>query len=270
MTAASNNRRASRTLPNSSPSINPSSTAAASTTLAPGSPRSARAQQLKNAAAAKDSSGSDAKQDPSHVTAIYQDIIDDLAMEVIYECHREHKLSYLKLQKHNGSTTTPIKQMFVDKPGLDIYGNRPEPNGVDDICECMNCKRRFPSQRFAHHMEKCLGMGGRRRQAATRSRLAHHNFPSPNAGSTNVASSSHGMNNENGTGISISAVSNGSAVKVQRRMSDSDDMDDLLSSDNDDLSSLSDGFEGGQANESEDQEYSHSNAPAIKRKRKKQ
>jgi len=43
---------------------------------------------------------------------------------------------------------------------LDIFGNHPQQNDSPKF-ECVNCKRPFPSKRYAPHLEKCLGLAGR-------------------------------------------------------------------------------------------------------------
>jgi len=43
---------------------------------------------------------------------------------------------------------------------LDIFGNRPQQNDSPKF-ECVNCKRPYPSKRYAPHLEKCLGLAGR-------------------------------------------------------------------------------------------------------------
>lgn len=46
----------------------------------------------------------------------------------------------------------------MNQPGLDIFGNKPDANG-SELCECFHCRRKFQCQRYAHHLEKCLGLG---------------------------------------------------------------------------------------------------------------
>lgn len=43
---------------------------------------------------------------------------------------------------------------------MDIFGNHPQQNDSPKF-ECVNCKRPFPSKRYAPHLEKCLGLAGR-------------------------------------------------------------------------------------------------------------
>jgi hypothetical protein len=55
----------------------------------------------------------------------------------------------------------------VQQPGLDIFGNKPEAN-TSDLYECLNCHRRFPTGRYASHLEKCIGVGRTSARAARR------------------------------------------------------------------------------------------------------
>lgn len=47
----------------------------------------------------------------------------------------------------------------VNQPGLDIFGQRPDAQAAGELYDCPQCRRKFPSGRYAIHLEKCLGMG---------------------------------------------------------------------------------------------------------------
>ena len=57
-------------------------------------------------------------------------------------------------------------------PGVDIFGNAPNAMQLADL-ECMECKRKVASSRFAPHLEKCLGLG------RTSGRLKKNRAPAP-------------------------------------------------------------------------------------------
>ena len=51
------------------------------------------------------------------------------------------------------------KQPIVDARGLDIFGNAPQIMKKSEDCLCPNCSRTLGAQKFAPHLEKCMGMG---------------------------------------------------------------------------------------------------------------
>ena len=51
------------------------------------------------------------------------------------------------------------KQVIVDVKGLDIFGNTPISVKKLVECVCPNCSRSLGAQKFAPHLEKCMGMG---------------------------------------------------------------------------------------------------------------
>ena len=51
------------------------------------------------------------------------------------------------------------KQPIVDVKGLDIFGNAPFAVKKSVDCICPNCLRTLGAQKFAPHLEKCMGMG---------------------------------------------------------------------------------------------------------------
>ena len=51
------------------------------------------------------------------------------------------------------------KQLIVDIKGLDIFGNAPISIKKSVDCICPNCSRSLGAQKFAPHLEKCMGMG---------------------------------------------------------------------------------------------------------------
>ncbi|KAF9433784.1 Ataxin-7-like protein 3, partial [Entomortierella beljakovae] len=46
------------------------------------------------------------------------------------------------------------------RAGQDIFGQNPQANN-SQAYDCVHCQRSFPAQRYAPHLEKCLGLSGR-------------------------------------------------------------------------------------------------------------
>ncbi|PVU93281.1 hypothetical protein BB561_003365 [Smittium simulii] len=96
---------------------------------------------------------------------IIDQTVEDLVLEIVFNCHREAKQSI---------STCPLCltkcRAYVDLPGVDIFG-QDSSAGTNDMIECVNCKREYPYSRYAAHMDKCMGLTSRRttsrRSAAT-------------------------------------------------------------------------------------------------------
>eukprot|EP00045_Choanoeca_perplexa_P003768 m.33324 g.33324 ORF g.33324 m.33324 type:complete len:174 (+) comp12222_c0_seq1:143-664(+) len=103
-------------------------------------------------------------------------LIDEQIEEVAFQVHRSVKL---KLTCPCPMTAEPgvvhTHQGLVDLRGFDIYGQKvskqPPPN-----FNCPHCGVLRQAGKFAPHLEKCMGMGGResRRAAAQRGRELIH------------------------------------------------------------------------------------------------
>ncbi|KAJ3139085.1 hypothetical protein HK100_012002 [Physocladia obscura] len=61
--------------------------------------------------------------------------------------------------------------MIVVKPSVDIYGNGHTPATLEKL-KCVKCSTLFPTNRYAQHLEKCLGLGGRRATTRNVKRVA--------------------------------------------------------------------------------------------------
>ncbi|KAJ3229738.1 hypothetical protein HDU78_008870 [Chytriomyces hyalinus] len=95
------------------------------------------------------------------VDTVFESILEQCMYEVAYEAHREDKLS-----KSICQICLKKCRCYVIKPAVDIYGNSPTPATMEKL-KCIKCSTLFPTNRYAAHLEKCLGLGGRR--AASRS-----------------------------------------------------------------------------------------------------
>ena len=51
------------------------------------------------------------------------------------------------------------KRPVVEVKGLDIFGSSPQAIKKNIDCICPNCHRTLGAQKFAPHLEKCMGMG---------------------------------------------------------------------------------------------------------------
>ncbi|KAJ3035901.1 Ataxin-7-like protein 3 [Rhizophlyctis rosea] len=96
--------------------------------------------------------------------AVFDDIVYECMMEIIYETHREDKLERQICQVCRHQC-----RAFGRAPGLDIYGQNPA-NTNGEKYECEKCKTKQVPSRYAPHLENCLGLG--RRQARQRNATA--------------------------------------------------------------------------------------------------
>ena len=59
---------------------------------------------------------------------------------------------------HFSPPPPPLPIEIVDVNGLDIFGNPPQAKKNVE-CVCPACERTLGAQKFAPHLEKCMGMG---------------------------------------------------------------------------------------------------------------
>ncbi|RIB25217.1 hypothetical protein C2G38_2031248 [Gigaspora rosea] len=104
--------------------------------------------------------------------SILCDLLDECTLDVIFEAHREAKLSTSICQICNTECRS-----FVVQPGLDIFGNHPQQNNSPTF-ECVNCQRPYPSKRYAPHLEKCMGLAGRNSSRVANLRISSERNPS--------------------------------------------------------------------------------------------
>ncbi|CAG8547437.1 1330_t:CDS:2 [Diversispora eburnea] len=114
--------------------------------------------------------------------SILCDLLDECTIDVIFEAHREAKLATSKCQlcnvdKESFDDDKKNKIYVVAQPGLDIFGNHPQPNNSPTF-ECVNCQRPYPSQRYAPHLEKCMGLAGRSSSRVANLRMGNERNPS--------------------------------------------------------------------------------------------
>ncbi|KAG0083979.1 Ataxin-7-like protein 3 [Podila epicladia] len=94
--------------------------------------------------ASKDSADSGSASLASLSFEILSELLDEIVLDVVSESHREVK---------------NMRSISV-RAGLDIFGQNPQSNNTQTY-DCVHCQRSFPAQRYAPHLEKCLGLAGR-------------------------------------------------------------------------------------------------------------
>ncbi|KAJ1752767.1 hypothetical protein LPJ55_000851 [Coemansia sp. RSA 990] len=108
---------------------------------------------------------------------LFQEMIDDMALGVVFEAHYEMK-------QLTGVCAVCNTRCRCGGAGLDAAGAQQG----GEAFECPSCQRAFPAARFAAHMDKCMGLSSRR--AATRSRSGNSASSTPVQGGYESSSSS--------------------------------------------------------------------------------
>lgn len=96
--------------------------------------------------------------------SILDALVDDQVRSVAFEMHRSYKLGLLA---DPSRPVMPSNKGLVNVPGLDIFGHRPEKGTVPSFT-CPNCGSLRQAAKFAPHLEKCMGMGGRTQRTSAR------------------------------------------------------------------------------------------------------
>eukprot|EP00051_Salpingoeca_urceolata_P027082 m.479982 g.479982 ORF g.479982 m.479982 type:complete len:224 (+) comp21658_c0_seq1:42-713(+) len=108
----------------------------------------------------------------SLINEIAVDLLDAQILDAVFEFHRNTKLGLVCLCLPPPLGKEHIHKGIVSVPGYDVFGQRPSKVGVQPF-PCPNCGTARQPAKFAPHLEKCMGMGGREsRRAASRSRSA--------------------------------------------------------------------------------------------------
>ncbi|KAF9991253.1 SAGA-associated factor [Mortierella antarctica] len=105
--------------------------------------------------ASKDGADSKANSLASLSFEILGELLDELILDVAVEAHRD-----VKNIRSNCPICKTKCRSYVVRPGVDIFGQNPQPNN-SQMYDCVHCLRSFPAQRYAPHLEKCLGLSGR-------------------------------------------------------------------------------------------------------------
>lgn len=110
----------------------------------------------------------DLDEDSSLESGIVNELIDEAIVSVCLDIHRSVKQGVYSVLEQSDEKI--MKQFeVVDRDGLDVFGQGPLKKQVE--CICPSCQRNMAANRFAPHLEKCLGMGRNSSRLASR-RLA--------------------------------------------------------------------------------------------------
>lgn len=86
---------------------------------------------------------------------VINDLIDVCTLSVCFDVHRSLRLGYWDLLETDHESQSNYE--IVNQPGVDVFGQQPVKKQQD--CVCPNCSRTLAANRFAPHLEKCMGMG---------------------------------------------------------------------------------------------------------------
>ncbi|KAJ2160163.1 hypothetical protein GGF46_002476 [Coemansia sp. RSA 552] len=109
-----------------------------------------------------DGGGSDDGGKPPYSRALltlelFQEMVDDMTMDVVFETHCEAK----QLAAVCALCGTRCRC------GGAALSPQPDNEAASDAFECPNCQRSYPAARFAAHMDKCMGLSGATSAAST-------------------------------------------------------------------------------------------------------
>merc|ERR1712123_344787 len=95
---------------------------------------------------------------------IFNELVFDETLHLIFDVHRAAKKGYLFVTDHHTdvSSNKPnhLKRDICIEPGKDVFGHQliKVKKYTEDIV-CPSCHRQISANRFAPHLEKCLGKG---------------------------------------------------------------------------------------------------------------
>ncbi|KAI9354518.1 hypothetical protein DFJ73DRAFT_826776 [Zopfochytrium polystomum] len=91
------------------------------------------------------------------VDLTFGDILEQCLLDVIFEAHREDKQVRSVCQ-----ICQTYCRCYATKHGADIFGNPAVQNSQTvEKLKCHQCNRAYPSNRYAPHLENCMGLGRR-------------------------------------------------------------------------------------------------------------
>ncbi|KAF9362163.1 hypothetical protein BGX26_000051 [Mortierella sp. AD094] len=96
---------------------------------------------------------------------ILGELLDEVILDVVAESHRD-----VKNMRSNCPVCKTKCRNYVARAGVDIFGQNPQANNSQTY-DCVHCQRSFPAQRYAPHLEKCLGLSGRSSSRAASRRM---------------------------------------------------------------------------------------------------
>jgi len=106
------------------------------------------------------------KEDDSNdpITQYMYELIDICTQGVCFDIHRSIRLGYWEFENIDSEDQKEFS--LFDVNGLDVFGQQPVKKQVE--CVCPNCSRTLAANRFAPHLEKCMGMGRNSSRIASR------------------------------------------------------------------------------------------------------
>ncbi|KAI9015025.1 hypothetical protein BC832DRAFT_185319 [Gaertneriomyces semiglobifer] len=98
-------------------------------------------------------------EEKAHLAALaFDDILSECLQEVAFEAHRDDRRRHSPCQVCH----TKCLSYHSKEPGKDIFrlpiGDK---NSITEKFQCYKCNSWYPAGRYAPHLEKCLGFGGR-------------------------------------------------------------------------------------------------------------
>ncbi|KAI8929505.1 hypothetical protein BC831DRAFT_291221 [Entophlyctis helioformis] len=94
--------------------------------------------------------------------AVWDDILNEAVVEVLFDVHRLHKLDRSVCQVCHTKC-----RVFSSVPGQDVFGCNPSLTNGEKY-DCPQCQNQLPAARYAPHLEKCLGLGRMSSRVANR------------------------------------------------------------------------------------------------------
>jgi len=92
------------------------------------------------------------------------ELIDVCTQGVCFEIHRALRLGHWELESIDDDSQKEFE--ICEQEGLDVFGQQPVKKQQE--CICPNCSRTLAANRFAPHLEKCMGMGRNSSRIASR------------------------------------------------------------------------------------------------------
>lgn len=127
----------------------------------PEAPQSSRLRRSSRTATASNSAGnSEEPMDDGSLNIqeaarqIVQDLVADYLWDIVVGVHNSYKSKQIAINK-----TAMVEENVPNEITSSIVSN---PIAISSLAnslhECYECRRKFPAQRYAQHLEKCLGV----------------------------------------------------------------------------------------------------------------
>ncbi|KAI9096956.1 hypothetical protein DFS34DRAFT_129304 [Phlyctochytrium arcticum] len=134
----------------------------------------------------------------AQVRLVFDDVLAEVMQEMGFELHKE------EVRKKSFCQACHTKCLAHSSPAsnLDIFGlPLGDKNAVTDKFQCYKCNSWYPAQRYAPHLEKCLGFGGRNNSRSSSRRPGlEQASPSPmgaDSDTESVTGNGHGSSSPN-------------------------------------------------------------------------